>query len=126
MAKEIVGTASAPKPVGAYSQGVKSGGFVFVSGQIAIDPVTGIMHNEGVHKDTKRILANIAAVLEAAGSSLDKTVKLTVFLKQIDDIKFVNEVLEEVFGESLPARSTIEAARLPKDAKVEIEAIAEV
>lgn len=125
MAKEIIVTGSAPKPAGAYVQGVKSGGFVFVSGQLAADPVTGILHSEGVHKDTKRIMANIAAVLEAGGSSIDKTVKLTVFLKQIEDIKFINEVLAEIFGENLPARSTVEVARLPKDARLEIEAIAE-
>ena len=125
MAKEIISTESAPKPAGAYSQGVKAGGFVFVSGQLAMDPATGILHSEGVHKDTRRIIANIAAVLQASGSSLDKVVKLTVFLKNIDDIKFVNEVFADVFGASAPARSTVEAARLPKDAKVEIEAVAE-
>jgi 2-iminobutanoate/2-iminopropanoate deaminase len=124
MAKEIINTESAPKPAGAYSQGVKAGGFIFVAGQLPIDPVTGIMHYEGVHKDTRRIMGNISAVLEAAGSSIEKIVKLMVFLKDIEDIKFVNEVLEELFGSDLPARSAVEVARLPKDAKVEIEAIA--
>lgn len=124
MAKEIINTESAPKPAGAYSQGVKAGGFIFVAGQLAVDPVTGIIHNEGVHKDTRRIMANIFSILGAAGSSADKIVKLTVFLKNIEDIKFVNEVFEEILGTALPARSTVEVARLPKDAKVEIEAIA--
>jgi 2-iminobutanoate/2-iminopropanoate deaminase len=123
---EIISTPSAPKPIGAYSQAVKSNGFIYVSGQLPIDMATGILSSEGVHKETKIILVNIANILAAGGSSLEKVVKFTVYLKEINDIKFINEVFQEVFGANAPARSTIQAARLPKDAKVEIEAIAEV
>ncbi len=125
MAREIVSTDKAPAPVGAYSQAVKSNGFVFVSGQIPIDVTTGLLSSEGIHKETKIILYNIAAILEAAGSSLEKVIKFTVYLKDINDIKFVNEVFKEIYGDNPPARVTIEVSKLPKDAKIEIEAIAE-
>ena len=125
MTLEKVSTNSAPAPQGAYSQAVKSNGFVFVSGQVPIDMSTGIITAEGVHKETRIILDNISEILKAAGSSLEKTVKLTVFLKDINDIKFVNEVMEEKFGENLPARSVVEASRLPKEIGIEIDAIAE-
>jgi len=126
MAVEIVSTDKAPMPVGSYSQAVKSNGFVFVSGQIPIDVTTGLLSTEGMHKEIKIILYNIAAILEAAGSSLDRVVKFTVYLKDINDIKFVNDVLKEVYGDSPPARSTVEVSKLPKEARIEIDAIAEV
>ena len=108
----------------AKAQAVRANGFIFVSGQLPIDMATGILNSEGVHKETRIIMDNIAAILEAAGSSILNTVKLTVYLTHIDDIKFVNEVLTERFAENLPARVAIEAAKLPKGAKVEIDAIA--
>jgi 2-iminobutanoate/2-iminopropanoate deaminase len=126
MGKDIILTQNAPAPTGAYSQAVKAGGFIFVSGQLPIDRSTGILSYEGVHKETRIILDNISAILESAGSSLAKVVRLTVFLKKIDDVKFVNEVFAERFGDDLPARSVVEASRLPKDANVEIEAVAAV
>lgn len=125
MAIEIISTDKAPAPVGAYSQAVKSNGFVFVAGQIPIDVTTGLLCSEGIHKETKIILYNIAAILEAAGSSLEKVIKFTVYLKDINDIKFVNDVLKEIYGNNPPARATVEVSKLPKDAKIEIEAVAE-
>ena len=123
---EIVKTDLAPKPQGAYSQAVKSGGFVFLAGQIPIDKNTGIINVEGVHKETRIIFDNMEAVLKASGSSMDKIVKFTIYLKELDNIKFVNEVITEKFGENPPARSTVEVSRLPKDINIEIDAIAEV
>ena len=125
MAKEIISTENAPAPQGAYSQAVKAGGFVFVSGQIPIDMSTGIITAEGVHKETRVIIDNIAAILAAAGSSLSNVVKFTVFLTKIDDIKFVNEVMQEKMGADLPARAVVEVSKLPKNISVEIDAIAE-
>ena len=122
---EIIFTANAPKPVGAYSQGIRANGFIFVSGQIPVDMATGTLAVDGVHKNAGLIMRHITAILEAAGSSLKKTVKLTVFLKNIDDIKAVNEVLTGIYGEALPARAAVEVSRLPKNAEIEIEAIAE-
>ena len=122
---EIIFTENSPKPQGAYSQAVKSNGFVFVSGQIPVDIATGIICVESVMKETRIIFDNISSVLNAAGSSLEKIVKLTVFLKNLDDIKFVNEVMNERFGDNLPARAVVEVSRLPKDISLEIEAIAE-
>ncbi|HDQ25192.1 MAG TPA: hypothetical protein ENN43_00400 [bacterium] len=125
MAKEQVVSSGAPAPLGPYSQAIKSNGFIFVSGQLAIDPAEGILKSESVHKDTKLILDNISAILEAAGSSLEKTVKFTVYLKNIDDMKFVNEAFEERLPGVKPARSAVAVAALPKNASVEIEAVAE-
>lgn len=122
---EIISTPNAPKPAGAYNQAIKSNGFVFVSGQLPIDMATGILSSEGVHRETKIILANIAQILAASGTSLEKVVKFNVFLKDINDIKFINEVFEEVFGANAPARTTVQGV-LPKSAKVEIDAIAEI
>jgi 2-iminobutanoate/2-iminopropanoate deaminase len=126
MTKKIILTDRAPKPVGPYSQAIISGGFIFLAGQIPIDPSTGIIITEGVHKETRMIMDNISAVLEAAGSSLEKIVKLTVYLINIEDVKFVNEVLEDRIKGGFPARSAVQVSRLPKDANVEIEAIAEI
>jgi 2-iminobutanoate/2-iminopropanoate deaminase len=124
MAKEIILTKNAPAPQGAYSQAVKANGFIYVSGQIPIDNLTGLLVVEGVHKETRIVIDNLEAVLKAAGSGLDKVVKLTVFLTKIEDIKFINEVLSERFTDGLPARSAVQVSRLPKDVNVEIEAIA--
>lgn len=124
MAKEIILTKDAPAPQGAYSQAVKANGVIYVSGQIPIDNTTGSLVTEGVHKETRTVIDNLEAVLKAAGSSLDKVVKLGVFLTKIEDIKFINEVLQERFKSALPARTTIQVSRLPKDVNVEIDAIA--
>ena len=122
---EIIFTTNAPKHVGAYSQAIRANGFIFVSGQIPLDMATGTLVGDGVQKNTGLIMRHITAILEAAGSSLKKTVKLTVFLKNIDDIKHVNEVLTGIYGDALPARAAVEVSRLPKNAEIEIEAIAE-
>ena len=124
MGKEIIFTKDAPAPQGAYSQAVKANGFIYVSGQIPMDNATGSIVNEGVHKETRIVIDNLEAVLKAAGSGLDKVVKLGVFLTKIEDIKFINEVLQERFKAGLPARTTIQVSRLPKDVNVEIDAIA--
>jgi 2-iminobutanoate/2-iminopropanoate deaminase len=122
-AKEIIKTENAPGAIGPYSQAVKVGEFVFVSGQIPIDPATGNFVSEEVAAQTEQVLKNLQAVLEAAGSGLDEVVKTTVFLADMNDFVAVNEVYARYFTQDFPARATVQAARLPKDARVEIEAI---
>ncbi len=122
--REIVSTADAPKAIGPYSQAVKAGGFIFVSGQIAIDPATQQVIEGDISAQTERVLKNVAAVLKAAGSSLEKVVKTTVFLKSMAEFAAMNEVYGKFFSSQPPARSTVEAARLPKDVLVEIDVIA--
>jgi 2-iminobutanoate/2-iminopropanoate deaminase len=122
--KEIVNTKNAPGAIGPYSQAVKVGELVFVSGQIPIDPSTGNFVSEDVTEQTEQVLKNLSAVLEAAGSSLKSVVKTTVFVADMDDFATVNDVYARFFTENFPARATVQAARLPKDARVEIEAIA--
>ncbi len=124
--KKIVQTSQAPAPVGPYNQAVIAGGLVFTAGQIAIDPATGALEPNDIKVQTHRVIKNLQAVLEAAGTSLQKVVKTTVFLKNMDDFAAMNEVYAEYFGESSPARSAVEVARLPKDVLVEIECIAEL
>lgn len=125
MDKQTLSTENAPRAVGPYSQAVRCGNLIFVSGQIPINPATGVVLAEGVHKETRIIMDNIQAILEAAGSSMQKVIKFTVFLKKIDDAKFVNEVFEERDFGGLPARSLVECSNLPRNANVEIDAIAE-
>jgi len=122
--KDRVKTSGAPEAIGPYSQAIKANGFVFASGQIALDPQTMKIIEGGVREQTERVLSNLKAVLEASGSSLDRVVKTTVFLADMDDFRDMNEVYGRFFGDTTPARSTIEAARLPRDARVEIDAIA--
>lgn len=124
MSKEIVQTDSAPQAIGPYSQAVKAGGFVFASGQIPIDPATGQFVAGGVAEQTEQVLKNVSAVLEAAGSSLNQVVKTTVFLLDMNDFAVMNEVYGRFFTDAPPARATVQAARLPRDARVEIEATA--
>jgi len=127
MAIEVVRTDNAPVPIGPYSQGiVAEGRFIFCAGQVAIDPETGQFVHGDVKVQTRRVLENLKAVLKAGGSELTKVVKTTVFLKSMDDFAAMNEVYGEYFRDSTPARSTVEVARLPRDAKVEIEVIAVV
>ena len=122
--KDIVHTDRAPKPIGPYSQAVKSNGFVFVSGQVALDPKSGEFAPPEVRQQTERVLENIKAILEASGGSLGHVVKTTVFLKDMNDFTAMNEVYARFFTAAPPARSTVQAARLPKDALVEIDVIA--
>lgn len=124
MPKEIIRSDGAPLPIGPYSQAIRAGGWLFLSGQIALDPATGQFAGGDIKGQTRRVLANLAAVLEAAGSSLDRVVKTTVFLRDINDFGAMNEEYQAVFREAPPARSTVQVARLPRDALVEIEAIA--
>lgn len=125
MPRKIVATDKAPKAIGPYSQGniLESKQLVFVSGQIAIDPATGIMSQGDITEQTHRVLKNITAILEAAGSGLDRVVKTTVYLKNFDDFQVMNEIYMQYFSKDFPTRATVEVVRLPKDALVEIEAI---
>ena len=122
--KEIVLTDRGPKPIGPYSQGVKANGFLFASGQIALDPQTNEFIGGDIRQQTERVIANIKGVVEASGSNLSHIVKTTVFLKDMSDFSAMNEVYAKFFSVAPPARSTVQAARLPKDALVEIEIIA--
>lgn len=119
-----VKTASAPEAIGPYAQAVKAGGFVYTSGQIALDPHTGAMSTGDVKDQTRRVFENLKAVLAAAGSSLDRVVKATVYLADMNEFVAMNEVYAEYFSATKPARSTVQAARLPKDARVEIDLVA--
>ncbi|MCA1624760.1 MAG: RidA family protein [Acidobacteria bacterium] len=122
--KEIISTEKAPGAIGPYSQAVKTGNMVFCSGQIPIDPQTGNFVSEDIGEQTRQVLKNLSAVLEAAGTSLNNVVKTSVFLADMSDFAAMNEVYAEFFNENKPARATVQAARLPKDARVEIECIA--
>jgi 2-iminobutanoate/2-iminopropanoate deaminase len=122
--KETIQTSKAPKAIGPYSQAIKAAGLVFASGQIPIDPQTGQFVEGGVAEQTEQVIKNLSAVLEAAGSGLDRVVKTTVFLADMNEFATMNEIYGKFFLEQPPARATFEAARLPRDARVEIEAIA--
>jgi len=122
--KDVVLTNRGPKPIGPYSQGIKANGFLFLSGQVALDPATGEFSGVTIQQQTERVLENLKAILEASGVSLGHVVKTTVFLKNMGDFAAMNEVYARFFTAAPPARSTIEVARLPKDALVEIELIA--
>lgn len=122
----IVATENAPAAIGPYSQAVVVGALVYTSGQIGLDPVSGAMVEGGVAEQTEKVLENLSAVLEAAGSRLSRVVKTTVFLRTMEDFGAMNAVYERAFGKALPARATVAVAGLPKDALVEIEAIASV
>lgn len=122
--REIVATEAAPQAIGPYSQAVVVGDFVFTSGQIPIDPQTGVFVEGGIAEQTEQVLRNLAEVLRAAGTSLEAVVKTTVFLADMDDFAAMNEVYGRYFSNEPPARSTVQAARLPRDARVEIDAVA--
>jgi len=122
--REVVSTKDAPRAIGPYSQAIKANGFVFVSGQVAIDPATQQVISGDVAAQTDRVLTNVTGILTAAGSGLQKVVRTTVFLKNMGDFAAMNEVYGRYFSSAPPARSTIEAARLPKDVLVEIDVIA--
>jgi 2-iminobutanoate/2-iminopropanoate deaminase len=122
--KDAVMTPRAPKPIGPYSQAIKANGFVFLSGQVGLDAQSGEIAGSDVRQQTERVLENLKAVLETAGASLHQVVKTTVFLKNIDDFPAMNETYARYFTSAPPARSTVEVSRLPKNALVEIDAIA--
>ena len=121
---EVISTDRAPGAIGPYSQAIKANGMIFCSGQIPIDPATGDFVSDDIAEQTVQVFKNLAAVLEAAGSDFGKVVKTTVFLADMDDFAAMNEVYGRYFSENKPARATVQAARLPRDAKVEIDCIA--
>jgi 2-iminobutanoate/2-iminopropanoate deaminase len=123
MKKEIIRTLNAPEPVGPYSQAVKTGGTLYCSGQIPLNPSTGTIP-DGIEAQTRQVLANLKAVLEAGGADFSNVVKTTVFLKDMNDFPAMNAVYGSAFTGAPPARSTVQVARLPKDVLVEIDAIA--
>jgi 2-iminobutanoate/2-iminopropanoate deaminase len=124
--KKVVKTDAAPGALGPYSQAIVAGGVVYCAGQIPLDPATGNIVSGGIAQQTEQVLKNLQAVLAAAGSSLDRAVKTTVFLKDMNDFNAMNEVYgrPEYFGSAAPARSTVQVARLPRDVSVEIEVVA--
>ena len=124
MPKEIISTKDAPAAIGPYAQATRAGDFVFTSGQIGLDPTTGALVAGGTEAETRRVIANLVRVLDAAGASPGDVVKCTIFLADLGDFATVNALYGETFGQSLPARSTVQVAALPKGARVEIEAIA--
>jgi 2-iminobutanoate/2-iminopropanoate deaminase len=123
MKKEIK-TDKAPEAIGPYSQAIEANGLVFASGQIAIDPATGELNNGSIEEQTRLVLTNLKAVMEAAGSSMANVIKCTVFLHNLEDYAAMNSIYGDFFSSPYPARAAVQVARLPKDVKVEIEAIA--
>jgi 2-iminobutanoate/2-iminopropanoate deaminase len=126
MKKQIIHTDKAPKAIGPYSQAVKVGNLLFISGQVPFDPETMEIVEGGVKEQTARVLENLKAILTEAGASFDNVVKSTVFIKDMNEFGQINEVYAQYFGENKPARACVEVARLPRDVKVEIEVIAVV
>ncbi|HET6840340.1 MAG TPA: RidA family protein [Candidatus Angelobacter sp.] len=124
VAREVVLTDQAPRPIGPYSQAIKANGFVFISGQVAFDPATGNLITGGIEQQTEQVMKNLSAVLQAAGSSWEKVVKTSVFLKNMSEFGQMNEIYGKFCKNAPPARSTVEVARLPKDVAVEIDVIA--
>lgn len=126
MTKKIISTTNAPQAIGPYSQAIQTGNLVFVSGQIPIDPATGDLVSGTIEEETKRVMDNVKAVLEAAGTSLENVVKTSIFLTDLGDFAKVNEVYGSYFTSNPPARACVQVAALPKGVRVEIEAIAEI
>ena len=122
--RQAVATPSAPKAIGPYSQAIRAGSLLFVSGQIPLDPVTGQMVEGSIAAQTHRVFQNLGAILEAAGASFDQVVRTTVYLTDMNDFAAMNEVYGTYFSSPAPARATVQAARLPRDARVEIDVIA--
>jgi len=123
---ETVATSGAPRAIGPYSQALRAGGFLFTAGQVGFDPASGTLVDGGIGEQTRQVLQNIRAILEAGGSGLAQVVKTTVFLVDMADFAAMNEVYADVFGTHRPARSTVAVAALPRGARVEIEAVAAV
>jgi len=124
MPPKTVESKNAPAPIGPYSQAIRAGDYLFLSGQIPLDPATGQIVEGGIAPATERAIRNLAAVLEAAGGSLDRVVKVTVYLKDLNDFAAMNEVYARFFGSSRPARACVECSRLPRDVPVELDAVA--
>jgi len=124
MVKEIIQTADAPDPIGPYSQAVKAGGFLFISGQVGIHPPTGELVNSDIVAETKQVMDNINAILHQAGLSFNEVVKCSIFVKDMNNFAAINEAYADFFGDNPPARETVEVSRLPKDVNVEISCIA--
>ena len=122
--RNIIETVEAPSPIGPYSQAICANGFIFVSGQIPLEPKTGQMVGGGLEPQTHQVIKNISAILEAAGSNLNQVVKTTVFLVNLEDFSAFNRIYGDYFGGIKPARATVQVARLPKDALLEIEVVA--
>jgi 2-iminobutanoate/2-iminopropanoate deaminase len=122
--KEFIETKDAPSPIGPYSQAVRANGFVFVSGQIPIDPATGNVVGGDIECQARQVMKNLTAILASAGSGLDRVVKTTVFLADMEDFPRFNQIYGEFLGSSRPARATVQVTRLPKDVLLEVEAIA--
>lgn len=122
--REVIATNDGPKAIGPYSQAIKANGFIFVSGQVAIDPATQQVLNVDVAAQTERVMKNLSAILKASGSSLEQVVRTGVFLKSMGDFAAMNEVYGRYFTSNPPARSTVEVSRLPKDVLVEIDVVA--
>ncbi len=122
--RTVISTDAAPAAIGPYSQAIVAGGFVFCSGQVPLDPQSGQVVEGDIATQTRRVLDNLQAVLVAAGSSFEQVVKTTIFLQNMNDFQAVNSIYSEYFGTEPPARSTVQVARLPRDVRVEIEAIA--
>jgi 2-iminobutanoate/2-iminopropanoate deaminase len=121
---ESIQTDHAPQAIGPYSQAIKANGFIFASGQIPLDPATMQIIDGGVQEQTERVLDNLKAVLEAAGSSLDRVVKTTVYLADMNEFAAMNEIYARYFGATKPARATVQVARLPRDVRIEIDVVA--
>ena len=124
--REAVSTSAAPSAIGPYSQAIRAGSLLFVSGQIPLDPATGVMVEGDITVQTHRVFRNLAGILEAGGSSLDRVLRATVYLADMNDFAAMNDVYGNYFGSPAPARSTVQAARLPRDARIEIDVIAEI
>lgn len=124
MSKQIINTTNAPAAIGPYSQAVKSGNLLFVSGQIPIDPATGNLVSGSIEEETHRIMKNLQAILTEAGGDFSNVLKATIFIKNMGDFGKINEVYASYFADNYPARETVEVARLPKDVNVEISVIA--
>jgi len=124
MTKEIIKTADAPDPIGPYSQAVKAGGLLFISGQVGIHPPTGELINSDIATETKQVMNNLRAILQQAGLSFNEVVKCSIFVKDMNDFAAINEAYGGFFGDNPPARETVEVSRLPKDVNVEISCIA--
>jgi len=124
--KEVIYTENAPKPIGPYSQAVKVGNLIFISGQIAIEPATGLMVNETLEMETKKVMDNIFALLQSKNLNFSHIVKSSIFLKNMDDFAAINEIYGSYFESDYPARETVEVSRLPKDVNVEISVIASI
>jgi 2-iminobutanoate/2-iminopropanoate deaminase len=124
MTREIITTQKAPSAIGPYSQAIKTKEMVFVSGQLAIDPISGALISGDIRKETRQALTNLKQILLAAGSGLDRVIKTTLFISNMDDFTSINDVYAEFFNQDPPARACVQVARLPKDANVEVEAMA--